>query len=118
MSVDLEMRRRELLELRERLAQAAEGIVHDDEEHGEINSPAGDQHLADHASETFEREMDQTLEENTGHILTEIDDALTRIDEGTYGRCKACGAEIPHERLDAVPYATLCVDDKRRQERM
>ncbi len=117
MTHDLDHRRTELLELRERLTQAAEGILRDDEEDGEINSPAGDQHVADHATETFEREMDQTLEVNAEHILAEIDDALESIDAGTYGRCKVCGAEIPEERLDAIPYATLCLDDKRQQER-
>ncbi len=117
MTVDLETRRTELLQLRDRLTSAAEGIIRDDEDSGEINSPAGDQHMADHASDVLEREMDHTLGENAGHILAEIDDALASIDAGTYGRCKVCGAEIPEERLSAVPYATLCLDDKRRQER-
>ncbi len=46
----------------------------------------------------------------------EIDEALWRIEDGTYGTCAVCGAVIPEERLDAVPYAVLCLDDKRRQE--
>jgi DnaK suppressor protein len=49
-------------------------------------------------------------------VIAEIDDALWRIESGTYGMCAACGKPIPEERLDAVPYATLCLDDKRRQE--
>ena len=49
-------------------------------------------------------------------MVAEIDEALARIDAGTYGTCSVCGAAIPEERLDAVPYATLCLDDKRRQE--
>ena len=49
-------------------------------------------------------------------MLREIDLALARIDEGTYGTCAVCGAEIPEERLAAVPYATLCIEDRRRQE--
>ncbi|MDH4176518.1 MAG: TraR/DksA C4-type zinc finger protein [Thermoleophilia bacterium] len=118
MTVDLESRRLELIALRDRLTQAAEAIVRDDEDDGELNSSAGDQHIADHASDTFEREMDQTLEENAEHILAEIESALAGIDEGTYGRCRVCGEEIPEERLEAVPYATLCLDDKRRQELM
>ena len=48
--------------------------------------------------------------------LSAVKDALQRIERGTYGTCAACGAPIPEERLDAVPYATLCLDDKRRQE--
>jgi RNA polymerase-binding transcription factor DksA len=118
MTVDLDARRDELLALRERLTHAAEGILRDDEEDGELNTSAGDQHLADHASDTLEREMDQTLEENAEHILIEIDNALASIDAGTYGTCTVCGDPIPEERLDALPYATLCLDDKRKQERM
>jgi RNA polymerase-binding transcription factor DksA len=50
-------------------------------------------------------------------VLEEIDLALDRIEEGTYGTCAVCGREIPEERLAAVPYATLCIDDRRKQER-
>lgn len=117
MTVDLEARRAELLVLRQRLLVAAEGIISDDDVASEMNSAAGDQHIADHASETLEHEMDWTLEENAERILSEIEQALGRIEAGTYGTCAACGNEIPAERLAAIPYATLCVEDKRRQER-
>jgi DnaK suppressor protein len=117
MSIDLDAKRVELLALRERIAAAADGIVPDEEESGEMNSAAGDQHLADHASEMLERELDWTLEENAERILAEIGDALARIEEGTYGVCAACGEAISEDRLAAVPYATLCVEDKRLQER-
>jgi DnaK suppressor protein len=50
-------------------------------------------------------------------VLQEIDEALERIEAGTYGVCAVCGEPIPDERLEAVPYATLCIADKRRQER-
>jgi DnaK suppressor protein len=116
-TVDLEERRGELLQLRERLVAAAEGILPDEDDEGEINSAAGDQHIADHASDMLEREIDWSLEGNAERILVEIDDALARIDEGTYGLCTVCGEPIPDERLRAVPYATLCVRDKRAQER-
>jgi RNA polymerase-binding transcription factor DksA len=115
--IDPVQRREELLTLRARLTQAAEAVVLADEESGELNSGAGDQHLADHATELFVRELDESLEENAEHVLDEIDEALRRIDEGTYGRCAVCGREIPEERLAAIPYATLCVEDKRAQER-
>jgi RNA polymerase-binding transcription factor len=42
---------------------------------------------------------------------------VARIDAGSYGRCERCGQEIPEERLDAVPYATLCVTCKQLEER-
>jgi DnaK suppressor protein len=116
-TVDLEQRREELVALRTRLMTAAEGLVSDDEPVGETDSAAGDQHLAEHATEMVDREVDWSLEENAEHILAEIDAALERIDDGTYGRCGVCGEPIPEERLAAVPYATLCVRDKRLEER-
>ncbi len=76
-----------------------------------------DNHLGDIATATFDREMASTLEENSVHVLAEIDAALARIDEGTYGLCVRCGKPIGQERLEALPWATLCIDDKRKQER-
>jgi RNA polymerase-binding transcription factor DksA len=115
MTIDLALRRAELVGLRERMLHAAADLVADDDG-GEINSPAGDQHLADHATDLVDRELDQSLGENADNVVAEIDVAIARIDEGTYGTCATCGAVIPEERLDAVPYASLCLDDKRLQE--
>jgi DnaK suppressor protein len=115
MTIDLARRRAELLALRERTLHAAADLVADDDG-GEFNSPAGDQHLADHATDLVDRELDQSLGENADNVVIEIDAAIARIDDGTYGTCARCGAAIPEERLTAVPYATLCLDDKRLQE--
>ena len=117
MSVDLNTRRDELLALRERVLGAAHDIVEGDVEDGELSSAAGDQHIADHASEMVDRELDASLGVNADQIVREIDRALGRIDAGTYGRCERCGNEIPEERLQAVPYATLCVTCKQLEER-
>ena len=75
-----------------------------------------DNHLGDVATATFDREMASSLEENSTRVLAEIDAALERIDEGTYGLCVKCGKPIGVERLEALPWATLCIDDKRKQE--
>jgi len=75
-----------------------------------------DNHLADTATDTYDRELDYTLEENSEHVLTEIDAALRRIDDGSYGQCTSCGRQIPEERLEARPYATLCIDCQRQRE--
>ena len=114
--IDVEIQRAELLRLRERIVRAAADIAAGDTGVGELNSAAGDQHIADHASDLLDRQLDQTIGENADAVITEIDEALGRIDEGTYGRCADCGAEIPAERLQAIPYATLCLDDKHRRE--
>jgi RNA polymerase-binding protein DksA len=108
-----------LTEERQRVADAIEylhqenpGTIEDETDEMPI-----DNHLAENASATFDREIDYTLEENSEHVLAEIDAALRRIDEGTYGSCERCGRPIDPERLEAIPYATLCIDCKRRQER-
>jgi RNA polymerase-binding protein DksA len=117
MSVDLEQRRTELVDLRTRVLGAAHDIVLGDDDDGELSSAAGDQHLADHASEMLDREVDESLEDNAEQLVHEIDLALGRIDAGTYGTCARCGQTIPEDRLEAVPYATLCVSCKRIEER-
>lgn len=116
MTVDVAARRAELLELRVRLVHAAEFVDLANDAGGELNTAAGDQHLADHASDTFERELDVSLEDNAEEIIREIDDALRSIDAGTYGICTVCGRAIDEERLAAVPYATLCIEDRRKLE--
>jgi RNA polymerase-binding protein DksA len=118
-SIDLDRFRRELEIERERLRSTREGVDHEgslSEESGDLASGMGD-HLADTATETFMRELDSGLEENADHLLAAVDAALARIADGTYGICEVCGKPIDEERLEAVPYATLCIDDKRAQER-
>jgi RNA polymerase-binding protein DksA len=84
-----------------------------DETTGDLAMGPGDNHLADIATETVDREIDYTLEENSGNVLREIEAALKRIDEGTFGICEACGKPIEPERLEYLPWATLCADDAR-----
>ena len=82
----------------------------------EETSPTNDNHLAETATATLGREIDYTLGDNAEQVLSEIDAALKRIEEGTYGTCVNCGEEIPRERLEANPWASLCIDCKRRSE--
>jgi len=107
-------RRDRMVSAIEHLQQQHQGTL--DEESGELVTT--DNHPADLASATFDRELDLGLEEDAEEILSAIDAALRKIDEGTYGICSSCGAEIGVERLRAMPYATLCIDCKRREERM
>ena len=76
-----------------------------------------DNHLADTASVTLDREIDYTLEENSEQVLAAIDAALERIQQGTFGICRTCGQPIAPERLEAMPWATQCIDCKRKAER-
>ena len=117
MSIDIDGRRGELLAMRDRVLRATQDIAEDDTEDGKLSSAAGDQHIADHASEMFDCEVDESLGENADQLVRDIDAALARLDEGTYGTCTRCGQPIPEERLEAVPYAVLCVSCKRDEER-
>jgi RNA polymerase-binding transcription factor DksA len=76
-----------------------------------------DNHLADSATATLNREIDYSLEENAEHVLSAIDDALQRIDDGTFGTCGRCGTVIAEGRPDPIPYANRCIDCKRLDER-
>jgi DnaK suppressor protein len=118
--LDTDHFRARLLEARVQVVGAIENI------HAENPGSLGDEtdeptfqdnHLGDIATATFDREMASTLEDNSTHVLNEIDAALARIEDGTYGTCQACGRPIDGERLEALPWATLCIDDKRKQER-
>jgi DnaK suppressor protein len=71
---------------------------------------------ADAGSASFERETAQSLSNHARNLLSQIDDAMRRMDAGTYGTCERCGEAIETERLEALPYATLCMDCKRRDE--
>jgi len=119
-AIDVDRFREALVEERQRVTAAIENL-HDDhrgsmaEESGE--DAVFDNHLADTATETYDRELDYTLEENSEHVLADIDAALKRIETGTYGTCTSCGKDIGEERLEARPWATLCIGCQRERER-
>ena len=120
MSIDSDHFRGRLLEERERVQAAIKHLRTDhpgslDDEVEEVTG-SSDNHLAETASATLNREIDYTLGENSGQVLAEIDAALRRIEDGTYGTCSRCGKEIPAERLEAHPWATLCIEDARKAE--
>ena len=66
-------------------------------------------HMADIGTDNFEQEFTLSLMESDSGTLDKIEAALERIEGGAYGQCEECGAKIPKKRLNAVPYATMCV---------
>jgi len=76
-----------------------------------------DEEFADAGSFTFDRERDLSLVGNARDLIDKVEQALARIDAGRFGRCEACGGAIEAERLDALPYATLCLADARQRVR-
>ncbi len=81
------------------------------------SAPGIDEDLADLGSDTFERERDLSLAENLRDLLDQVEHALRRIESGSYGVCESCGKPIEAARIKALPYASLCIDCKRREER-
>ena len=82
---------------------------------GELSSY--DQHQADMGTETFEREKDLSILEQVEAELADVEHALRRLDDGTYGTCEVCGKAIPDERLEAMPAARLCLEHQAEAER-
>ncbi|MFY9579409.1 MAG: TraR/DksA C4-type zinc finger protein [Gaiellaceae bacterium] len=117
--IDTDRFRDVLLQERQRVKAAIDNLH--EENPGSIGDETGedavyDNHLADTATVTYDRELGYTLEENSEHVLAEIEAALKRLDDGTFGICTNCGEPIAVERLEARPWATLCIDCKRQRE--
>src|SRR5262245_31496318 len=111
----LEIERSRLLETRDALLrQAGPDTGSQREDIGELSDI--DEHIADVASETFEREVEIGLLHTVEADLADVSAALERLESGTYGHCRWCGAAIPNDRLRAVPAATLCLDHQERVE--
>jgi DnaK suppressor protein len=76
-----------------------------------------DQHPADVGTETFERTKELSVQEEFAARLEDVDHALAKLDDGSYGSCETCGATIPDERLEVLPAARFCLDHQAAQER-
>ncbi len=75
-------------------------------------------HMADVASDTYDREFSLGLVSNERKIIYELDDALKRIEEGTYGICELCKGLITKTRLKAIPHARLCLKCQEKKEKI
>ena len=118
-AIDMAGYRTQLEEEKARLLHAVGFLEADNpgsmsDELGELAEGGVDNHLGDMASELLDRELEEGLEDGAKGALVEIDAALQRIEAGTYGICEGCGKSIAAERLSALPWARLCIDDQRR----
>jgi RNA polymerase-binding protein DksA len=114
--LDVDKFKKLLQDERSRLVRERHIAMQDDMESG-LELSDYDNHPADAASETFERTKDHALDENFKDIIEGIDEALRKMEGGTYGTCDRCGDSINVERLKAIPYATLCIDCQETVER-
>ncbi|MDQ4143918.1 MAG: TraR/DksA C4-type zinc finger protein [Actinomycetota bacterium] len=112
--------RTRLEEERERLerliSQEDEGTARDQPQNATEELSTYDQHPADQGTETFEQEKALSILEQHQTDLAEVERAFKRFDEGTYGKCEACGKDIPEERLEARPATRFCLDDQKQVE--
>jgi DnaK suppressor protein len=104
----------ELAELEGQRAELEESTGASLADSGEVRF---DEEFADTGSFTFARERDLSLAGNARDLIDKVEHALARIDAGGFGRCEACGDAIEAERLDALPYTTLCLADARARAR-
>lgn len=73
--------------------------------------------FGDPETATYERERGLSLLENARDLLDQVQHALRKIEDGTYGTCESCGKSIEAARLRALPHASLCISCKRKEER-
>lgn len=79
---------------------------------GAIEASDGPQAFEDVAVDFLEMQQEQSIQYNEQAILTEVEQALGRLDNGTYGKCVVCGQPIPEKRLQALPWAARCIKDE------
>ena len=119
--MELDAARERLIDEKKRLSEATNGLADELDLDESQQSSTGelttyDQHPADAASDTFEREKDSAILTTLKSRGVEIEAALKRLEDGHYGRCEACGKEIGDDRLEAFPAARFCIEHQAEQE--
>ncbi len=115
-----EQARQRLIAERDRLVEvrdAASRLSTSANEAAEHELSSADQHPAEQATETLERELDLGVLQSVESELTELQAAIERLDAGTYGNCEVCGKPIAEGRLEAMPAARYCVEDQAKAKR-
>ncbi|MBJ7594013.1 MAG: TraR/DksA C4-type zinc finger protein [Candidatus Dormibacteraeota bacterium] len=113
--MDTEQARERLIAERDRLTQvrdAATRLSTPAQETAERELSSADQHPAEQATETLERELDLGVLQSVESELTEVQAGLERVEAGTYGICEICKKPIAEGRLEAMPAARYCVEDQ------
>lgn len=115
----LEELKNDLLELKERLRNeimSYSGEVANTTYSGRNTTDSThDDDFAEAGSETYEKERDLALVESLRVQLDRVEQSLARMESGDYGVCANCGADIPFERLKAIPYTDRCLECKKRE---
>jgi DnaK suppressor protein len=91
-------------------------LYHRDLKVGQESSDEGAEDLVDRANSAYNREFMLSISGSERQALIEVDQAIERLDEGSYGSCVNCGEEIPRKRLQAVPWTRYCIDCQEQAE--
>ncbi len=113
----VEKQRERLLELRGELVRMIEGLEEDQRYRAEEEKDFTQHDSGDRSQSLFTREMDATVEQTIERRLRNVERALQKIEEGSYGICDDTGEPIPRGRLEAVPEAIYTVEAQQRHER-
>ena len=111
--VAAEVPRDQFQSLRERLQSQRDEILNmykQDLRAGQESADDGTEDIVDRANNAYNRELMFSLSDNERATLLQIENALRRMDEGSYGKCANCGQMIALQRLEAVPWARFCID--------
>jgi len=114
---DISMREKKTQEIKKKLLQQKETLL---SEAGDARNSLPDEgvfpELGDQASAEIDKNFMLRLRGRERQLLKKIDEALDKIESGTYGICEACGEEINIKRLEARPVTTMCIECKTEQE--
>ena len=113
----LETYKKKLLDLKEELLHDIKNLHSDNGAGAGENTIGHGMHMADVASDMYDREFSLNLASNERELLQKIDEALVRIDQESYGACKKCGKSITIARLKALPYVENCLKCQEKLEK-
>lgn len=118
MAIDIQQMKQRLKEKQAELQEQIAGLT---EAHptpvDPIEASEGPQDFEETAVDFLEMNQEQSMLVNEQALLTMVQRALMRIEEGTYGTCVDCGQPIPEKRLEAIPWAARCIKDEEKLER-
>jgi DnaK suppressor protein len=109
-----EKMKQSLLEMKEEIIK---NLISENEAFKSIIDDMDPKDLADVAADDIDRKTLEALSTSDIRRLRLIDNALVRMENGKYGACMSCNTKIPKERLDAIPYALMCIKCKTSDER-
>src|SRR5260370_36628279 len=111
MAIDLKVMKKRLEDKQAELQRSLAGLTEAQPQPVDpIGASVGPQDFEEVAVDFLETQQEQSIQVNEQALLTEVQEALKRIDQGTYGKCVVCGRPNPEKRLEAIPWAALDVE--------